>query len=391
MANTIANTGSSLGALAMSPFFRFLLDEFRLQGTLLIISGLFLQLFVVCVILRPESFYVKTKKTNKETPELDERVSVKTHDYNTKDGVFTDNNNVEDGIVQTYIPQDKEKCEHNGKNYSGFITQNRKSEGNVETSKSETGDNSNLFVSMNSLVFVGSVRSFDLSSTREKIQKTNITCFRLLKNSITNLLDKKLFKNKLFILFNIISFLCAYGCGSTVLYIPPFAKDLGIDDSSTAILVTISAAVDIAGRTFLLFIADRKFIKRHQILSIASIITGTSAMFCSFYKDFSSLAFFSSVFGFFGGMFFCLFPVILVDFIGLEKMGNGLSFNLVIHGLSYSIMLPFLGTYIYSQTSLTFLSLEKFVISLIESYNLKLIIHSFCENCSKKIVTSHNF
>ncbi|KAJ8310515.1 hypothetical protein KUTeg_012380, partial [Tegillarca granosa] len=240
MANTIANTGSSFGGISMSPFFRFLLDEFRLQGTLLIISGLFLHIFVVCAILRPESFYDKTNKTKKKSTDHGGETEVKMREYNAENRRCIGNSTIEDDTEKTYIPNDSDKSWNIG-TYSGFTVQNkdckRLSEDNAETLQSDVkGDNSNLFVSMNSLVIVGSVRSFDFQSSNERIQNKNTTCCNLLKTSLKNLLDKDLLKNKLFILFNITSFFCAYGCGSTVMYLPPFAKDLGIDDSSIAIL-----------------------------------------------------------------------------------------------------------------------------------------------------------
>ena len=47
--------------------------------------------------------------------------------------------------------------------------------------------------------------------------------------------------------------------------------------------------------------------------------------------------------GLFGGAFFALFPVVLVDFVGLERMPNALGLTVMFIGLTNTVLPSLLG------------------------------------------------
>lgn len=59
LANGISVSGSGLGNFAIPPLMRVLLDNYGLRGTMLILSGLMLNVCVCGALLRPLDFYTK--------------------------------------------------------------------------------------------------------------------------------------------------------------------------------------------------------------------------------------------------------------------------------------------------------------------------------------------
>ena len=61
LANGLATAGGSFGQLVIPILIRFLLDNFRFQGGMLIFSAIFLHIIPAALLLRPLSFYNKKK------------------------------------------------------------------------------------------------------------------------------------------------------------------------------------------------------------------------------------------------------------------------------------------------------------------------------------------
>ena len=159
----------------------------------------------------------------------------------------------------------------------------------------------------------------------------------------SKIFDLSLLKKPLFVLFMFVAFFAVPGCALPVSYIPPFAKDFGIPDKDIALMVTISALCDLVSRTTLAFISDTKRIKRHVIVAICLLANGTACMFSSFYTSYSTLMIYAVAYGIFGGVYFTLYPVVIVDFVGVESLKYGLAMITVISGVSISIFSLLIG------------------------------------------------
>ena len=70
IANGIVLSGVGIGNLVLPPIFRLLLDTYGLQGTLLVISSLSLNVYVAGALLRPVSAYDKKTIARKDCKDL---------------------------------------------------------------------------------------------------------------------------------------------------------------------------------------------------------------------------------------------------------------------------------------------------------------------------------
>ncbi|XP_061194709.1 monocarboxylate transporter 12-B-like [Saccostrea echinata] len=151
------------------------------------------------------------------------------------------------------------------------------------------------------------------------------------------LFDFSLFKNAQFILLMTSSVLVCAACSIPITYIPPFAKDKGLQTELIGYLVTISAASDLVGRFLFVFIADTKKIERHHMMTIAMIANGATCFMAFFSTNFTYLALFGILQAMFGGVYYSMINVLVVDFIGLEKLKYGIAFGAVTRGISIAV------------------------------------------------------
>ena len=63
LANSISMSGSSLGGLIFGPIYTALFEEYGYTGTLLILSGIFFNIMITGVLMRPIEFYTKHNQT----------------------------------------------------------------------------------------------------------------------------------------------------------------------------------------------------------------------------------------------------------------------------------------------------------------------------------------
>ena len=63
LANSVFTSGSSLGGLIFGPIYTALFEEYGYTGTFLILSGIFFNIMITGVLMRPIEFYAKRNKT----------------------------------------------------------------------------------------------------------------------------------------------------------------------------------------------------------------------------------------------------------------------------------------------------------------------------------------
>ncbi|KAJ8310808.1 hypothetical protein KUTeg_012673 [Tegillarca granosa] len=186
--------------------------------------------------------------------------------------------------------------------------------------------------------------------TEEKSCFGNVTLSMLL----SRILAFKLLKNKLFMLFVPSSMLSIIGFALIITYIPPHARDVGIDDSQTALLVSIISGCDLAGKFITAFISDSKHVKRHLIFVVPMLIVGTACQFVPFMTNFWSFALFSAIYGFSGGFYFAILAVVVIDFVGVANLSSALGIMVLSHGIAKAATTPILGMYIQTYKFIVF-------------------------------------
>lgn len=79
------------------------------------------------------------------------------------------------------------------------------------------------------------------------------------------------------------------------------------------------------------------------MLSIAMLANGLTCLLASFYDTFAKLAVFGFLQSSFGGTYYSLINVLIVDFIGLKNLHHGLSMTTVMRGISVAITSSVVG------------------------------------------------
>nr|XP_019924551.2 monocarboxylate transporter 2 [Crassostrea gigas] len=325
MANSIANVGGSLGGFVLPFFLTFLFSEYGLEGTLIIAGGLYLQFLPAGLVMR--------------TIERDSAL----HEDKEFTGSLLSNQTDKENVIE-YEIQDA---------YNGSSTSLNKTVNTELKAKSMVNINSSQKnCSLKSSALHGS--SLDIEST---VSVKNINAGRSQHCSLSTLSDAKrkclkflftlfdfaLFKNPKFILLMLVAFLVAPGSTIVVTFIAPFAIDNDQSINMIGYLLTLSSAGDLTGRLLFVFISDNKVIQRYHMLSIAMLANGLTCLLASFYDTFAKLAVFGFLQSSFGGTYYSLINVLIVDFIGLKNLHHGLSMTTVMRGISVAITSSVIG------------------------------------------------
>ncbi|XP_062599468.1 monocarboxylate transporter 2-like [Saccostrea cucullata] len=342
-ANSFANVGGSIGGLLWPILLKISMDYLGLFGTLIIVSGMFLQAIVCGALVRP----LPPMGGKIQTLEVDD------DDRGSASHKDTKEQNVYEKSNGTYtLPNGKT----NSQRPNGPVTGRRRtqSENIIETNKVSNllhrtaisthdlqEDFKKLYFSpsLQTLGVWSSIEKRDSSYSRQSKEKTQ----RLQEKNDNQCFNFALFKNPLFYIFTVSSILNISAAGLPVNYIPPFARDCGLTDEKIALLVTICAACDLVNRIIVTFIAESKTFKRHQFVALTMLLNGLSCMFVRFYDDFFTLIIFSVLHGLFGQTYFSLFPAIIVDFLGSENLRHGLTTITVTLGISVSLSTVLIG------------------------------------------------
>ena len=351
-ANSLANVGGSLGGLVWPVVLKKSLDYYGLQGTLILIAGVFLQVILCGALLRPlSSSQVKVHRDIIEGSKDTEETVALTSEEKTRN-------------IELY---EKPKEVHTLPNFKIRNARQSALEIGRRRTQSEVCYNSS-----ESPFLQRTASAHDLNEDVGKLYVTSslqaLGWFPPIKESETNhessseetgnntdqhkFFNWALFKNPLFYIFTLSSIFNAAAAALPVNYIPPFARDFDVSDENIAFLVTISAASDLFSRFGLVFIADSQKLKRHHLLALTMFLNGVSCLLAPLYNSFPYLVLYSVLYGFFGQTYFSLFPVIIVDFLGLSNLRHGLTSICLTMGISVVIASFIIGKYMYIKDSI---------------------------------------
>lgn len=362
-ATMIASSGGSAGSFVLPIIIQKLLDEYGLQGALLIAAGMLLNNLVVGVITRPFYTSAKSRDVDKNFPHetitdtTDNTPTVMTQKRNDEFSVSVDN------IASYYEPQESE----NGRNgYTPYkkmsnkrtrslsescSTDYREIQREKQTDKSIPIQDYLSRMSASTVDIYAGIGTADvlcsmysLNALRHKNSTSDAgnqsrTC------SWRNIIDCDMLKNRHLQLILCVALVCVVGCGLIVIYVPPFAKDHDIPNDKIAILVTIMGACDLLSRFSLAWISDSKRIRRSQILGLCLGITGLATMFNPLFNSFEIFVVYSVIYGLFGSVYFSMLPLLLRESVGAERYPAALSLSILIHGIAFTAITPLLGKY----------------------------------------------
>ncbi|XP_063446668.1 monocarboxylate transporter 12-like [Mytilus trossulus] len=289
LVNGLATAGSGVGTFIFAPLLEFLLRKYGFQGTMLVMSGVMLNM---CVC---GSLFLSVPKSAKHKVSSLEGISNK---------VFTNDESTDFAVAAV-----QERIQNKSVNEIS----------NTIISEKLINDNND-------------------KKCRQSIIEKNKT--------VKDYFDYTLLTNNRFLCLCISFMLATLGHSPASIMLPALAMQFSIRSKDAAILLSISGIADIIGRIMLGILCDIKFFKknRQNLYVIAIFTSGVSSICCVFASQYWHFVLYSCILGLFaGGSYNVLPPVILVDLLGIENLASSCGIALLFQGLGFLVGPPMAG------------------------------------------------
>jgi len=211
-----------------------------------------------------------------------------------------------------------------------------------------------LSISLSSMAnLAGSINKLNQAHREIKTQQLEKECYQSDEKCYKNIARKVncsafnfgILKRPPFLLFLVCACLIVT-ISSIQMFLPPFAIDSGISSKDSDFLITVISIVEIFGTVTWGYIADKQIIKRHKIITLAACSVAVVSFSAPFFRSYGVFIAYSVWYGFFGRVYFGLFPVVLVDFLGIENLGAALGLLMVLQTAFNAIMQPVVGGFV---------------------------------------------
>nr|XP_043906063.1 monocarboxylate transporter 4-like [Solea senegalensis]XP_043906065.1 monocarboxylate transporter 4-like [Solea senegalensis] len=165
------------------------------------------------------------------------------------------------------------------------------------------------------------------------------------KKPKAKLLDFSVFKDRGFVIYTVAASIMVLG-----LFVPPvffvsYAKELGNEDTKSALLLTILGFVDIFARPTCGVIAGLKWVRPRcvYLFSFAMIFNGVTDLIGSQAKDYASLVVYAIFFGISYGMVGALQFEVLMEIVGTKKFSSAIGLVLLMEAIAVLVGPPCAG------------------------------------------------
>ncbi|OCT88948.1 monocarboxylate transporter 2 [Xenopus laevis] len=150
--------------------------------------------------------------------------------------------------------------------------------------------------------------------------------------NINKYLDLSLFKHRGFLIYlsgNVIMFI---GFFAPIVFLAPYAKHMGIDQYSSAFLLSILAFVDMVARPTMGMVANTKFIRPRiqYFFSFAILYNGICHILCPLANDYTGLVIYAVFFGFAFGMVSSVLFETLMDIVGAARFSSAVGLTTIV-------------------------------------------------------------
>ena len=169
------------------------------------------------------------------------------------------------------------------------------------------------------------------------------------KGNIKPFFDFSIFKDILYITYVIANMAANPAYLNTFAFLPPFAKDVGMNKTAVSRILALSGACDLIARILFGWFSDLDYIRRYNIIATCLFITGLATFLVPFCPNEATMVAMMVVVGIFGGGYISLFVVVLVDYVGLARMPNALGLAALSMNLCNAVMPLLLGMFLAGQ------------------------------------------
>ena len=351
LANGIAVAAGSLGGFVTPVVFTKLMEEYSIRGALLLQSAFLLHITLAAAFFRPTEFtaklyhYEEMKRSEKKMfghgkVALDDPQEQPTTNVPLLMKALNGNEPIdaeENRCVTNPLQSLKEISIKQ-------ISTPRLSKFREAREHVDNAFTASQFSSTHSVLSL-SVADIHLKSTSKRSDgKTERKCV----NTLLTIMDVRLLKNKLVLLFTMVYCLGSVGTCLGPIFIAPMARDKNLTNNEIAITVALVGGSEFVFRIILGFVADLNFIERFRIVQFSLFGTAVMLLSIPLLEYFWHLIIFSVLFGFFSGPLVSMFAPICIDFVGLDKFHRSMGILTSFQGISLGGFSPTIGkTYTY--------------------------------------------
>ncbi|XP_061190632.1 monocarboxylate transporter 5-like [Saccostrea echinata] len=310
LANSILVAASGFGGLVLPPLYRYLMDVYGLQGTMLILSGILLNVVALAGLLKPPSLFAPKEKVT-----IEPRYKiVRIREINR------------------------------GRRYSPIMTGKKRSISLCEKAPSSKVEHSEGWGSLphnlnsrahHSSTLSQSLQSLGSSDAIYSLSQTELEAPSTNREKKQKILDITLLKKPLLQLFLFVYCFGSIGSAYGHIFISPFARDQGFTTNDISLLISITNMCDFLGRLMCGVIANQRLMKNSSLVAISQLVTGATLALCSVYRPFWSFCVLAVMYGLFSGAIFSMTPAIIADFVGMENFRT--SFGILILGQGFTL------------------------------------------------------
>ncbi|XP_021163203.2 monocarboxylate transporter 4-like [Fundulus heteroclitus] len=184
-------------------------------------------------------------------------------------------------------------------------------------------------------------KSKELEERRDK----ELDGIEIKKKAKPKLLDFSVFKDRGFVIYTVAASIMVLGLFVPPVFVVSYAKELGNEDTKSALLLTILGFIDIFARPTCGVIAGLKWVRPRCVyfFSFAMLFNGIADLIGSQSKDYSALVVFCIFFGISYGMVGALQFEVLMTIVGTEKFSSAIGLVLLMEAIAVLVGPPGAG------------------------------------------------
>ncbi|XP_036381315.1 monocarboxylate transporter 4 [Megalops cyprinoides] len=184
-----------------------------------------------------------------------------------------------------------------------------------------------------------------LPPKKTKDEETQTKAVEEKKKPKPKLLDFTVFKDRGFVIYTVAASIMVLGLFVPPVFVVSYAKELGNEDTKSALLLTILGFIDIFARPTCGIIAGLKWVRPRcvYLFSFAMIFNGTTDIVGSMSKDYASLVVFCIFFGISYGMVGALQFEVLMAIVGTDKFPSAIGLVLLMEAIAVLVGPPSAG------------------------------------------------
>ena len=335
-AMSLAMLGGSLGGVSLPPLLNFLFRRYGYSGTMLIVSGLVLNLCVAGSLFRsliPETPKYKKRTKTQKKPDISKDGDENNFRRRSSNSASNEEN-VDSGIIVPNIVVQKDP---DSSSLASCTFDNRKDNGSLPVLP-RSGSRQVSFQIEGTIHLPNSV--LPEANYNRKLRRTNLyKCYTVLQS-----VGIPLFRQPRFAVYSLLMMGSVLSLSISGVFLSGLIRDLGLRQEHTSFLLSASAAVDIPSKFLSGFIFDLKNARpyRSMLLAILGFLTGVFSLSMAFSTGFVDLFVMYMLYTFFASAYHTQHATVLADIVGSTSLSAAMGLCRLSQGIGF-ILGPTVG------------------------------------------------